>query len=80
MAGPLQHHTTALLLPSFQPRDLRKEPDTGYAARSRITTNPVSTTWGQGPEAYPRAANFSRMSFRFAIEFPYGSAGKTLLA
>ncbi|GFG54734.1 hypothetical protein MAGR_61750 [Mycolicibacterium agri] len=49
MAGPLQHQTPALPLPSFQPRHLRKDPDTGYAARSCLTTNPVSTTWGQGP-------------------------------
>lgn len=50
MAGPLQHHTTSPLpLRLFQPLDLRKDPDTRYAARSRLTTNPVSTTWGQGP-------------------------------
>ncbi|WP_202287132.1 MMPL family transporter [Mycobacterium intracellulare] len=49
MAGPLQHPTTPLPLPPFQPRHLRKDPDNRYAARSRITTNPVSTTWGQGP-------------------------------
>ena len=49
MAGALQHQTTALPLPSYQPLHLRKDPDTGYAARSRLTTNPVSTTSGQGP-------------------------------
>lgn len=31
MAGPLQHQTTALPLPVCQPRDLRKDRDTGYA-------------------------------------------------
>lgn len=51
MAGPLQHQTTTLPLPPFQPRHLRKDPDTHYAAQSRLTTNPVSTTWGQGPSA-----------------------------
>ena len=49
MAGPLQHQTTALPMPPFQPSDLRKDPDDRYAARSRLTTNPVSTTRGQGP-------------------------------
>lgn len=49
MAGPLQHHTTALPLPLFQPRRLREEPDNHYAARSCLTTNPVSTTWGARP-------------------------------
>src|SRR5580765_7535364 len=49
LAGPLQHQTTPLPLPPFQPRHIRKDPHTRYAARSRLTTNPVSTTWGQGP-------------------------------
>ena len=49
VAGPLQHQTTALPMPPFQPRKLRKDPHDRYAARSRLTTNPVSTTWGQGP-------------------------------
>ena len=40
----------ALPMPLFQPRRLRKEPHKRYAARSRLTTNPVSTTPGQGPE------------------------------
>jgi transposase InsO family protein len=31
------------------PRHLRTDPHTRYAARSRVITNPVSTTWGQGP-------------------------------
>jgi hypothetical protein len=33
----------------LSPHQLRKDPDTRYAARSRITTNPVPTAWGQGP-------------------------------
>ena len=49
LAGPLQHHTTTLPLPLLEPRRLRKDPHTRYAARSCLTTNPVSTTWGQGP-------------------------------
>lgn len=51
LAGSLQHQTKTLSLPSFKPCDLRKDPDTGYAARSLLTTNPVSTTRGQGPSA-----------------------------
>ena len=58
MAGPLQHRQTALPLPPFQPRHLRKEPDTRYAARSRLTTNPVSTTPGSRPnDSMPRDEN-----------------------
>ncbi|MCX2934702.1 rhodanese-like domain-containing protein, partial [Mycobacterium sp. CVI_P3] len=33
----------------FQPRHLRKQPHIRYAATSGVTTNPVSTTPGQGP-------------------------------
>ena len=44
-----QHQTTPLPLPPIQPRHLRKDPHTDYAARSRLNINPVSTTWGQGP-------------------------------
>ena len=36
VAGPLQHQTTALPMPLFQSRDLRKGPDDRYAARSCV--------------------------------------------
>ena len=52
VAGPLQHQTATLPLPLRQSHQLRKDPHTRYAARSRITTNPVSTTRGQGPAVH----------------------------
>ena len=60
VAGPLQHQTTALPMPPFQPRKLRKDPHDRYAARSRLTTNPVSTTWGQGPTSPLRSVHLSQ--------------------
>ena len=51
--GALQHETTTLPLPLCQPRQLRKDPHTRYAARSRITTNPVSTTGVKALRAWP---------------------------
>ena len=67
MAGPLQHQTTALPMPPFQPRDLRKDPDDRYAARSRLTTNPVSTTWGQGPASFFSLAEDDSMGQRSSM-------------
>jgi len=42
------HDQAQFILQPPQPRQLSKEPDTRYAAGSRVTTNPVSTHWRQG--------------------------------
>lgn len=51
VAGPLDRQQTTFVLPPSQPRQLRNHPHTRYAARSRLTPNPVSGHRGQGPAA-----------------------------
>lgn len=53
-----------------QPRQLRKDPHTGYAARSRLTTNPVSNNRGQGPLADVRDEDGRSASSRNSRKSP----------
>lgn len=52
-------------MPPFQPRDLRKDPDDRYADRSRLTTNPVSTT--EGAMRFARANDVRSMIERMPL-------------